>query len=306
MPFRQPPSSRPVPTPAAKGQGAPPAPFHSVSQCRPALGTYVKISIVGSATKAELLSHSIEAFEVIDHIEKTMSFHDRDSELSRVNRIASRQPVTVSRELAEVLDTALELSWLSAGLFDVTVAPRLIADGHLPDHGQPIDFDATWEDIRLRDGLVHFAKPLAIDLGGIAKGYAVDRALATIPSHLDVVINAGGDIGMRPWRGQSVAIRAPSQGRRGPALTEVAMRAPAVATSGPFERREQSPIVCAKCRNAIVVPHTVSMFAPSCMLADALTKVAAICPEANTIWQDLGGIALLTDQKGRSAWLGSD
>lgn len=273
-----------------------PTPLNRLARCRPALGTYVKISLCGD-DEGELLGHSQAAFAEIERVERLMSFHDPASELSRLNREAHLRPVTVSRETAEVLRFGLRLSRLSDGAFDFTVAPELVRRGHLPDHGQAADPRATWRDVHLEGGRVRFGRPLLVDLGGIAKGYAVDRAMAVVPSRLEAVVNAGGDLRMRPWRGRTVAVQVPRRRRR--SLRQIVMRAGAVATSGSYLGEEGSPIFCPRRRQPIETRCSASVFATSCLHADALTKVAFSLSSDHPLWRDLCAVPVLVDSQGR-------
>ncbi|MEM8930475.1 MAG: FAD:protein FMN transferase, partial [Acidobacteriota bacterium] len=183
-----------------------------LARCRPALGTYVKIALRG-ASDDELIEHSRAAFAEIERVERALSFHDPHSELSRVNREAATRPLRLSQDLRTVLDFGSRLSRSTGGLFDVTVAPELVRRGALPDHGVDVGVQASWHDVRLEGDTVRFDRPLLIDLGGIAKGYAVDRAMAVIPPEVAATVNAGGDLRMRPWRDETLAVEVPD-GRR--------------------------------------------------------------------------------------------
>ena len=148
----------------------------SLVRCQPHLGTYVEISVSGDVSEDELISASNSAFLKIKLVQSLMSFHDEESELTRINRYASREPVPISSETKFVLEQALRLSEKTDGLFDITVAPKLVASNALPDHNFELSPTGTWRDIIIEDNEVRFTRPVLLDLGGIAKGYAVDQA----------------------------------------------------------------------------------------------------------------------------------
>ncbi len=259
---------------------------------------------MGDCSQDALLEHSLAAFAEIERIERTMSFHDPRSELSRLNREASRRPVRVSREMVEVLSYALRLSRLTDGAFDFTVAAsELIRLGVLPAHGPAADSLATWRDLRLDGDQVRFEKPLLIDLGGIAKGYAVDRAMSVLPASLEASVNAGGDLRQRPWRGRTVGIRVPGSLHRD-SVVELPMCLGAVATSGSYFGEEGSIVVCPKRRRLVADRRSFSVFAPTCMQADALTKVAHLAPGSDPLWRQLNVAVLMVDETARCWWLG--
>lgn len=248
-----------------------------------------------------MLTHSLAAFAEIERIERITSFHDPLSELSRLNREAASRTVKVGREMARALAYGLRLSRLTDGVFDFTVAAsELVRTGSLPDHGPTADREATWRDIRMEDDRIRFRKPLLIDLGGIAKGYAVDRAMAVLPPDLDASVNAGGDLRLQPWRGRTVAIKVPSKANRR-RLLEVPMRACSVATSASYYGTK---LVCPVRRREIADPRSVSVFAETCMQADALTKVAQLVPGQASLWRQVASAALIVDDKARCHWLG--
>lgn len=276
----------------------------SLARCRPALGTYVRVLLRGEEAEDTFLDHSLAAFAEIERIEKIMSFHDPHSELSRLNREAHQRSVSVCPEMVEVLEFGLRLSRLTGGRFDFTVAPELVERGALPDHGTLADPQATWRDVCLAGNWVRFERPLLIDLGGIAKGYAVDRAMSVLPAHLEAVVNAGGDLSMRPWKGRRVGIRVPGKGR-GTKLLEVPMGARAVATSGSYLGDQGSTIICPLHRRPLEDPRSVSVFAPTCMHADALTKVALAFSEVHPLWQQMAATPVIVDKNARQVRLRS-
>ncbi len=252
------------------------------------------IAIEGPGDDDALIALSKAAFDEIQRIEALMSFHDPQSELSLLNRDAVRKPVAVSADMIRVLRFALELSEATNGAFDLNIAAPLVGRGDLPDHGGVPKPEGSWRDIRLEGDLVRFARPLLLDLGGIAKGYAVDCAFSKIPVSFDVVVDAGGDMRMRPWRGRSLHVRAPGQYETG-AFVEAAMEAEAVATSSGYFSDGQHPIVNPVSGSSIVDQRSVSVFAPQCMIADALTKAVFLCSDSDSLLERWSATALVVE-----------
>jgi FAD:protein FMN transferase len=181
-------------------------------------------------------------------IDALMSTYKPDSELSRVNAAAATAPVQVSQELYDLLATSIEYSKLTGGAFDVTYA----SVGYLYDYRAHVHPDARaiaaalpgidYRHIELIPDTrsVRFRRPgVRIDLGGIAKGHAVDRGIAVLEGlGIDrAMVNAGGDtriIGDRfgePWM---VGIRDPRQ--EGKVIARIPLVDAALSTSGDYER----------------------------------------------------------------------
>ena len=251
----------------------------SLARCQPSLGTYVEISVSGDVSEDELISASNAAFLKIKLVQSLMSFHDEESELTRINRYAAREPVPISLETKFVLEQALWLSEKTDGLFDITVAPKLVASKALPNHNFDLSPTGTWRDIILIDNEVRFTKPLLLDLGGIAKGYAVDQAINAVDDSINITVNAGGDLRMRPWRGNQVEVRHPRSPHS--ESIQIQMKNRAVATSATYYS-ENGVLIVSKEPSASINPNeniSVSVFAKDCLLADALTKVAYLDPD---------------------------
>ena len=129
-------------------------------------------------TASELEGAIDAAFLAIAHVHRLMSFHDPESEVSRMNRDACYKRVRVHPWTWRVLKSAQEFSRNTNGIFDITMAGQLVKWNYLPA-GYGARFGrGSWRDIILEaTGHVRFRRPLLIDLGGIAKGFAVDRAV---------------------------------------------------------------------------------------------------------------------------------
>jgi thiamine biosynthesis lipoprotein len=257
----------------------------TVQRAQPRLGTLVDITASGASTDAVHAAIGC-AFSRIGAIQAMMSWHDPDSELSRVNHAAHRDWVGISSDLATVLRLALDLAQDSDGLFDPTVAPLLCESGHLPRHADaPANIaPAVWQAIELEADRVRFAQPVAIDLGGIAKGYAVDAALAVLAdARLDAAcVNAGGDLARFGPHPESIQVRHPRHPTQ--TLRLLDLQNGAVATSaGYYQARTHngqrvSPLRHPRSHASLCLDDSISVVAPTCMLADALTKVVAADP----------------------------
>ncbi|MFC4257952.1 FAD:protein FMN transferase [Marinobacter lacisalsi] len=196
--------------------------------------------------QAETLWQSV--FAEFTKVDRVMSRYRDDSELSRVNREATERPVPVSQSLFDVLVKAREISAMSDGAFDISFA----SVGHLYDfrEGQQPDDDAVragldrinYRDILLdeEDLTVRLRKPgLMLDLGGIAKGYAVDQGIRVLQQAgvEHARLSAGGDMRLlgdrrgRPWM---VAVRDPRHRDRQAVVMPLSDTA--ISTSGDYER----------------------------------------------------------------------
>jgi thiamine biosynthesis lipoprotein len=228
----------------------------SLRRAQPWLGTFVEIEARG-ADSATLDLAVESAFQAIRKVHALMNYHDRQSELSRLNALAHRIPLRVHAWTYEVLRKAACVSAATDGDFDVTRTR------------------GGWEQIALLPGRqVMLRRPgLQIDLGGIAKGFAVDRAVAAMRRFRVPCgsANAGGDL--RVFGDQETVVRIRNPRHPNAPMCEVPLRNGAIATSGSYfgaehvDPRENRP-----CPGT----DSVSVRAPECWLADALTKLVII------------------------------
>lgn len=241
-----------------------------VQRCRALLGTFVEVTVAGELAQEQLVCFSGAAFVEIERIQRALSFHHPDSELTRLNRHAAKgdgELLEISADLRRVLTLAGSLAAATDGAFDVCVGSQRYRRGQVPAHLPPLSMPGCAADVHMSEEGVRFARPVCMDLGGIAKGYAVDRVFECLPGELDVAVNAGGDLRLRHWQGERVQLR---YGRSPRAVKLSILRAPALATSGHYYRRAITHGVTGKTRHR---GGSVSVFAGEAMLADALTKV---------------------------------
>lgn len=261
-------------------------------RAQPWLGTIVSIRAGDAGDKksdAKVHAALDAAFAAISKVHALMSFHDPESELSQLNRCAHLAPVAVSEWTYQVIQHGIAIADASDGLFDFTVASDLVASGMLPLPYDSADIPKnnsrrpSFRDVRLRpQRRIRFAKPLWIDLGGIAKGFAVDLAVAALREHGVEAgsVNAGGDIRLFGPRPETIWVRKPEDSHS--LMPVIELHEAAIATSAsyfcqrPSADGPASAIVNPVCGRPSGFDMSVSVLAPDCMTADALTKVVTL------------------------------
>jgi thiamine biosynthesis lipoprotein len=193
-----------------------------------------------------------EAFDEVDRIDRLMSHYKADSPLSRINREAAGHPVPVEPELFDFIADAMRYNLESDGAFDITVGPLMKAWGFFRGEGRMPSGDEL-AAARSHVGRAHvilnpaertiaFDQPgVELDLGGIAKGYAVDRVVRLLKARriAAALVSSGGStiygLGAPPGRnGWDVTLQDPVDSRKA-ALT-VALKDRAVSVAGRSEK----------------------------------------------------------------------
>lgn len=274
-----------------------------IRRSRLMMGTVVEI--VAGGQEIESLEPAVDAaFAEIARLDKLLSRHHQASDVTRLAE--SDRGSKVSAETVAVIALGLDVALRSGGAFDLTLGKLKVLWGFdhetptVPDHAAlSVALLGTGpEALTLQGQQVNKRAPqLQIDLGGIAKGYAVDRAIAVLKAHgvVSAAVNAGGDmylLGQRPERSWRIGIQHPRQ--KNTVLETVQVHDQAVVTSGDYERFfEQDGVRY----HHIFDPKTglpardcqsVTIIADSVALGDALaTAVFVLGPEA--------GLQLLTE-----------
>jgi thiamine biosynthesis lipoprotein len=249
-------------------------------------------AIMGTRIAVELwhedASEAERAIEAVlgemHRVDALMSHYKPESQLSQINARAALAPVAVDSELASLIERAGKLSALTGGAFDITYA----SVGYLYDyraHQKPTDEQieaglgaVNWRHVVVdpKDSTVRFTRSgVRIDLGGIAKGYAVDRAIAILESRgvRHASVTAGGDsriIGDRFGRPWIIVIRHPDDADK--VIARIPMIDAAISTSGDYERYFDED---GKRFHHIIDPHTGKS-------AGELRSVTIIGPDATT------------------------
>lgn len=279
-----------------------------VRRARPLLGTLVEISASGP-DEDELRLAVDDAFRAVEEVQRLMSYHDPDSDVSRINREGARGAVAVATHTWRVLEASQSFARASDGLFDITIATRLGALGFLPRHA---DFPRAsghgdWRHVELLAGRrVRLARRLRVDLGGIAKGYAVDRAIEVLREFgmTAARVNAGGDLRVFGDEAQAIHVRRPGAPTELLALAKLADGAAATSADYYSARRLSrdwvTPLINPRTGTSCPRGRSVTVLAPDCMTADALTKVVHADPQqAIEVLSKFGAHALmLQDDEG--------
>jgi thiamine biosynthesis lipoprotein len=255
-------------------------------------------AIMGTAIRVEMWAEDrrvanaamTAVMDEMHRIDRAMSPYKPHSELSRINRDAADRPVPVSEEMFHLLGRALDFSRLSGGAFDITYA----GVGHLYDYRLRIrPSDDEIERARAAVGYanlildprarsVRFARAgVRIDLGGFAKGHAVDCSVAILQRRgiTNAIVCAGGDskiLGDRRGRPWTIAIRDPR--KAGEAVALLPLEDVAISTSGDYERFfEKDGVRC----HHLIDPrtgrspssvHSVTILAADGLTAEGLSK----------------------------------
>jgi len=255
------------------------------------MDTKVDVTLYGlSAREATVISR--EMFEEMERLEQILSRHVPDSDISRINQAAGQEWVSVERETVELLQEAVEAARLMDGAFDPTVGallrlwgfgteePRVPGDQELEQALEQVDYEQI--QIDEANSRVFLARSgMSIDVGGIAKGFIVDRGqeVTAAAGVKAAFINAGGDIsirGQRPAGGKwRVAVQDPHSPQEWIAIIE--MESGSIATSGDYQRffEEDGEVYHHILDTASGLPargvSSVTVTGPSTSMVDALS-----------------------------------
>jgi thiamine biosynthesis lipoprotein len=259
-------------------------------------------------------------FDDMKRIDRLMSTWKEDTEISKVNREGSKHPVKISRELFDLLQTSVEYSELTHGAFDITYA----SVGYLYDFKRGVHPDQkaiaqalpgiNWRHMVLdaKNTTVYFTRPgMRIDLGGIAKGYSVDRGIEILQRQgiTRAMVNAGGDtriIGDRFGKPWVIGIRDPDH--EGKTFLRMPLSDTAFSTSGDYERyfdedgKRFHHIIDPTTGDSARKVRSVTIISGTATRTDALTKSVFIMgPEAGIAFidtlPDVDAVAVAPDGK---------
>ncbi len=270
---------------------------------RVVMGTFARVVAVAPDSKTANSCIKAALLE-IENVDALMSDYKSDSEISFVNKFAFERAVKVSEPTYEVLQKSIEMSKLTDGAFDITVGPLVDFLRSVEEKGAALSEEEIakaklkvgFEKIELdaQNRTVHFTVDgMQLDLGGIAKGYAIDLAVDTMRKHRAVggMVDIGGDIrcfGVAPNNGNRwrIGLQDPNEpvdefGTREPLLV-LKLTERAIATSGGYRR---FALIDGKKYSHIINPTTgtsaeglasVTIIAEKAIDADALATAVSV------------------------------
>ncbi len=284
------------------------------------MGTTVEITVIPANEEAVR-----EAFAAIRKVDQLMSIYKPDSEVSFLNQRGENQ---LSPETIQVIRQAIKYSEMTEGAFDITCRPLMDLWKKAkkeqkipsPEEIKRADELVDYRKIILKGSLVKLPTPgMKIDLGGIAKGYAVDRAIQVLKTKgvRRALVNAGGDLyvlGTPGWgKKWTVGVQDPRNLEE--ILTTIEASDCGIATSGDYrkyfilEGRRFSHIVDPRTGQTVEeVPMSVTIIAPDATTADALaTGVFVLGPgEGISLIESLPGVeGLIISEVGENEQMNS-
>jgi thiamine biosynthesis lipoprotein len=238
---------------------------------------------------------SIDAVMAEMHrIDELMSHYKPESELSQINEHGADHPVKVDKELFDLIKLSTHYSEITEGAFDITYA----SVGYLynyPNHVHPTESQikaalpaVNWRNLKFDEAnhTVFFEhKGMRIDLGGIGKGYAVDRGIELLQKRgiQHAVVTAGGDtriIGDHMGRDWLVAIRHPDDPNK--VVTRIPLSDAAMSTSGDYERYfdengvRYHHIIDPKTGHSASKVRSATIIGPTATQTDGMSKTAFV------------------------------
>lgn len=275
------------------------------------MGTVVRVEL-WEEEEAAANAAMTAVMDEMHRIDARMSTFKPESELSHINREAAHKPVVISEEMFELITRSIEFSKLSGGAFDITFS----SVGYLynyREHTKPTDTEiakalpgVNYRHLRLdrKKRTIRFARPgVRIDLGGIAKGHAVDNCIALLKKRgiTNAIVTAGGDsrlLGDRRGRPWNVGIRDPRQ--RDDVVTVLPLADVAISTSGDYERYFEEDgvrhhhIINPKTGKSANGIRSVTVIGPNGVTTEGLTKSVFVRGAKE-------GMRLIESQKGIDA-----
>jgi thiamine biosynthesis lipoprotein len=258
------------------------------------MGTVVTIELIGHGEtelgRAERANAAARAANWFQHVEDCCSRFDPCSELCRISeRIGS--PFVVSTTTLEVVRFALALAEETAGAFDPTLGYAMVERGFDQNYRtkEPVEHvragPATYRNVELdaSNATITLHRPLQLDLGAVAKGFAIDLAARELSPFADFAVYAGGDLFTSGHNAQgddwSVGIRHPRDEHA--LIDTVRVSNVAVCTSGDYERRSSHGggahhILDPRSGESVRSAASVTVIAPLAMVADGLSTAAFV------------------------------
>ena len=265
-----------------------PATADWVGDARPMMGTEVSVYLWSEDPEAGQLALE-NVFAEAARIDHLMSTYRDDSEISEINRGAAKSAVKAGEELFQLIQRSLRISELSDGAFDITydsVGQHYdFRSRQRPDEkivaSELENIDYRYVELQQSTTSVRFLKDgVRINLGGIAKGYVVERGVEILRQHgvQNGIVTAGGDsrlLGDRRGRPWIVAVRDPRND--GQVTVSVPLQDEAISTSGDYERYfdeggvRYHHIIQPSTGQPATGVHSATVIGPDAVITDALS-----------------------------------
>ena len=296
------------------GESTTPHLFETQAEPRAVMGTNSQLRVVVPVNQADRAGAALRAAEAaLRKVEVAqMSWRVEGSDIFRLNAAEASQLVPMSAATIKVLEMAKGFTDHTEGAFDVTFAPVFSlwgAGGKANREPDPVALDharevSGWGQYEFQlDAVVKFHTEAKVDLGGIAKGYGIDRAVEAMidAGAAGGLVNVGGDIrcfGKRqddkPWR---ISIQNPFQVKGGKPLGILLLRDGAVCTSGNYRRyfeidgKRYSHIIDPRTARPVAYAPSVTVVAPTAAEADAwATALSVLGPDGRELIDPASGI----------------
>ena len=244
---------------------------YRVKRMMPLLGTFVRIELYSVFySEGELHDWISILFLKIKEIEKLMSYYDAESDVSRFNQLACGEVTWVSPETMQVLQFSQSLGALSQNLFNIGFSENSHEQALAP-YFKILNFDQPNQS----QFLIKKIRSGKMDLGGVAKGFAVDAAFSKIKTLYEQgkifgSINAGGDLFVFESKEVPIAIKISTQ--RGFLHRKIMLKKGSLATSC-MNVSTDWRLSYRHGKSLFLKNRTISVLAESAMIADGLTKV---------------------------------
>ncbi len=286
-------------------------PRQLVYQLREVMGTHCLLMAAGSRRQADLKKAMKAAEEELRRVEALMSVYLADSQLSRLNSAPSAEAVELAPELIDLLRRSRELTDRTRGAFDVTCLPIIRLRKAAAESNSNPDDQARgkalaltgWQHFRLAGNSVTKLETKAgIDLGAVAKGYGVDRAVEALKQAgaSGALVEVGGDIrcfGTTAWKEPwPVRLQSPFEEEL---LLTLSLTDKAVATSGDYRRfsviegRRYSHIVDPRTGRPVAESSSVTVIADDAATADAWATALSVLGQAGLELAKAEGLEVL-------------
>jgi thiamine biosynthesis lipoprotein len=284
------------------------------------MDTVVTVTVV-SATEESAEKAIDDAFSKIDALGKMLDFFSPDSEISKINKNAGISEIKVSPDVIELLEIAVHVSDETGGAFDITIGPvDRLYDFHRKIKPREDDIRKNLALVNYKDLIIHRIrstvflrkKGMLVDPGGIAKGYAADKATAVLREHgiRSGIVAVAGDImtfGSKPdgtpWK---IGIRNPrARDGEDDIMAAILLSDRAISTSGDYERffiedgRRYHHLLDPRTGHSAGLCKCVSVIAKEGSLADPLaTGIFVLGPEKGMkVLEKLGFDGIIVDSQ---------